>query len=356
MTVVSARSRCRAGISKLAALLALATAATASMAADLTVVGFGGALQEAFRSAYFEPFRKQGGIALVEDSYPGGYARQKAMVETGNVTWDLVQMDENEMASACEQGLLEPIDRKQFAKAQDINPAAFARCGVGAFVWSKVLAYDGRKFGDNGPRTWAEFWDTRRWPGKRGLRKQPRMTLEIALLADGVPAADVYKVLATRAGQDRAFAKLEQLRPSIVWWESGAQPLEWLDSGTLAATAAYSGRIASANQQGKQFRFSWDGQLYSMDYWTIVKGSPHRQQAYALLDSMFDAQRQVAFAQAIPYGVTNTRAAAAMPEALRPLLPTSPQNLRNALLLDTAFWVDHEEELLQRFTRWVSQR
>lgn len=356
MTIEFASFRRRASISNLVALLALLSTALVSHAADLTVVGFGGALQEAFRSAYFEPFKKQTGTALVEESYPGGYARQKAMVESGQITWDLVQMDENEMAAACEQGLLESIDRRQFSNVQQINPAAFAKCGVGAFVWSKVLTYDTRKFGDKGPKTWGEFWDTKRWPGKRGLRKQPRMTLEIALLSDGVAPQDIYKVLSTKAGQDRAFTRLEQLRPSIVWWESGAQPLEWLESGTLAATAAYSGRIASANQQGKHFKMIWDGQLYSMDYWTIVKGSPHRQKAYELLNMMMDARHQTAFAQAIPYGVTNTRAAAAMPESVRALLPTSPQNMQGALLLDTTFWVDHEEELLQRFTSWVSQR
>lgn len=337
-------------------LAGLAFAAPWTVARDLTVVSVGGALQESFRKAYWQPYAAAKSEKLVEDSNVVGLTKVKAMVESGNVIWDLVQMDEEDVVVGCDSGLLEKIDWASAAPAtRDLPKELMNPCGVPAMLWAKVLSYDSKRLPD-GPKSWADFWDTKRWPGKRALRKQAKQTLEIALMADGVPAAEVYKLLATKAGQDRAFAKLEQLRPSIVWWESGAQPLEWLDSGTLAATAAYSGRIASANQQGKQFRFSWDGQLYSMDYWTIVKGSPHRQQAYALLDSMFDAQRQVAFAQAIPYGVTNTRAAAAMPEALRPLLPTSPQNLRNALLLDTAFWVDHEEELLQRFTRWVSQR
>jgi putative spermidine/putrescine transport system substrate-binding protein len=340
------------------ALLAAMAAAFAlpAFCADLTVVGFGGALQEAFRVAYFEPYKSRTGVALVEDSYTGGFARQKAMVESGNVTWDLVQMDEDEMAAACEQGLLEVIDRKQFRSAGDVTPAAFAKCGVGAFVWSKVMTYDSRKFTASAPRTWADFWNVKQWPGKRGLRKQPRMTLEIALLADGVAPGDVYKVLASKQGQDRAFKKLDEIKPSIVWWEAGAQPLEWLEAGTVAMTSAYSGRIAAANLQGKKFPLGWDGQLYSMDYWTIVKGSPNRQKAYDLLDTTLQADRQVAFAKAIPYGVTNSKAASAMPPALVQLLPTTPQNMKNALLLNTAFWLDHQDELLQRFTSWVSQK
>jgi len=354
MTVDPALFRSGAGKSTLAALLALATSAIATVGGDLTVVGFGGALQEAFRSAYFEPFKKQGGIALVEDSYPGGYARQKAMVETGNVTWDLVQMDENEMASACEQGLLEPIDRKQFAKAQDINPAAFARCGVGAFVWSKVLAYDGRKFGDNGPRTWAEFWDTRRWPGKRGLRKQPRMTLEIALMADGVPAAEVYKLLATKAGQDRAFAKLDQIKKDVQWWEAGAQPIEWLASGAVVMASAYNGRIDAANKEGRSLAMVWKNQVYGPTDWVVVKGSPNKAKALALIDYMSAPAQQKLFAETIPYGPANPKAQALLSKAVLDKLPNAPQNIDQPLLQNTAFWADHLDELQQRFAKWVS--
>lgn len=330
-------------------------AAASTQARDLTVVGFGGALQEAFRTAYFTPWSKARNARLVEDSYEGGIARHKAMVESGTVTWDLVQMDENEMTAACEQGLLERIDRAQFSNAKDIDPSAFAKCGVAAFVWSEVLTYDSAKFGANGPRNWTDFWDTKKWPGKRGLRKQPRMTLEIALLADGVAPADIYKVLATRAGQDRAFAKLDKIKDSIVWWETGAQPLEWLNSGVLTVTAAYSGRIAVAARQGKNFPVVWTNQLYSMDYWAIIKGSPQKAQALDLLNFSLAAENQAAFAVAIPYGTLNKKAEAMIPKATLDLLPTTPEHLQSAVLLDTTFWLDHETELLQRFTRWVGK-
>ena len=327
-----------------------------AQARDLTVVGFGGALQEAFRTAYFAPYAKAKGVKVVEDSYEGGIAKQKAMVDAGNVTWDLVQMDENEMTAACEQGLLEHIDKAQLPNAKDVDASAFAKCGVGAFVWSEVLTYDSAKFGANGPKSWVDFWDTKKWPGKRGLRKQPRMTLEIALLADGVAPADIYKVLTTKNGQDRAFAKLEKLKDSIVWWETGAQPLEWLNSGAVSVTAAYSGRIAVAAKQGKTFPVVWANQLYSMDYWTVIKGTTNRAQALDLLNFSLAAENQAAFAQAIPYGTLNNRATALIPIATQNLLPTTPERLKSAVLLDTAFWLDHETELLQRFTQWVGKQ
>lgn len=340
----------------LAVLATLAAFASGNVVArDLTVVGFGGALQEAFRTAYFTPYAKAKGSKIVEDSYEGGIAKQKAMVESGNVTWDLVQMDENEMTAACEQGLLERIDKALFTNAKDVDASAFAKCGVGAFIWSEVLTYDTTKFGTNGPKNWAEFWDTKKWPGKRGLRKQPRMTLEIALLADGVPVSDIYKVLASKKGQDRAFAKLDKLKDSIVWWETGAQPLEWLNSGAVSVTAAYSGRIAVAAKQGKIFPIVWTNQLYSMDYWTVIKGTPNKAQALDLLNFSLAADNQAAFAQAIPYGTLNKRAIPMISTATQALLPTTPEHLKSAVLLDTGFWLDHETELLQRFTNWVGK-
>ncbi|MGY2221351.1 ABC transporter substrate-binding protein [Pseudomonas gingeri] len=327
----------------------------ATLARDLTVVGFGGATQEAFDKAYFKPYAAQSGKPVVQDTYDGGIAKQKAMVQAGNPTWDVVQMDENEMALACEQGLLEPLDQSKLSSAADIPQDKFAPCGVGAIVWSEVMTYDNRKFASDGPQTWADFWNVKKWPGKRGLRKQARMTLEIALMADGVKPAEVYSVLATKAGQDRAFAKLDEIKPYIQWWETGAQPLEWLSSGSVAVTAAYNGRIAIANQQGAHFPLIWNQQLYSMDYWTIIKGTPNLKESYSILDYMLSPKAQGAFAQAIPYGIVNDKAQAALDKQTLGSLPTAPANLEHALLLNTPFWVNYEEDLMARFTNWAAK-
>ncbi|MDH1145774.1 ABC transporter substrate-binding protein [Pseudomonas mosselii] len=337
--------------------IALIVSATSAIvhARDLTVVGFGGVTQEAFDKAYFKPFAAQSGQPIVQDTYGGGLAKQKAMVESGNPTWDLVQMDQNEMELACEQGLLEELDLKQLKNAPEVDPKAFSTCGVGAFVWSEVMTYDQKRFGANGPKSWADFWNVKKWPGKRGLRKQARMTLEIALMADGVAPQDVYQMLATKEGQDRAFAKLDEIKPYIQWWETGAQPLEWMAAGDLAMTAAYNGRIAIANQQGNHFPLIWQQQLYSMDYWTIIKNTPNKEQSYKLLDYMLSSKAQENFARAIPYGIVNNKASAMLDAKTMEVLPTAPANMKDALLLDTPFWVNYEEDLMSRFTRWVAQ-
>jgi putative spermidine/putrescine transport system substrate-binding protein len=333
-------------------LTAACALATAAHSRDLTVVGFGGALQGAMRDSYFQPYSAAAKVALTEESYTGGIAKIKAMVQSGTTSWDVVQMDENEMILACDEGLLEKIDWTSLATAKDIVAPARHACGVGAFVWSMVMAVDSKR-GD-GVRNWADFWNLEKWPGKRGLRKQARMTLEIALLADGVEPGKIYQTLVTRAGQDRAFQKLEALKPHIQWWESGAQPVEWLASGDVVMTSTYNGRVIAANKQGRNFQMAWGNQLYAMDFWALPKGGKTKE-AFGLVNYMTSAEPQKAFAEQIAYGVTNEAATRLIKPAILPLLPTAPENMIGALAVSTPFWVDHEEELQQRFNRWVAQ-
>jgi spermidine/putrescine-binding protein len=134
--------------------------------------------------------------------------------------------------------------------------------------------------------------------------------LEFALLADGVKVEDVYKVLNTPQGVDRAFAKLNQLKPYIQWWEAGAQPPQWLTAGDVVMTSTYSGRIAAAAQSGSHLGLVWPGSLYGMDYWAIIKGSKHVDQAKRFIAFANQPDAQVNYVKQIPYGPTNTEAAA----------------------------------------------
>ncbi|WP_051376737.1 ABC transporter substrate-binding protein [Burkholderia sp. WSM2232] len=332
----------------------LCCAFSTAYARDLTVVSVGGTLQDAYRAAYWKPYQQQAGQHLIEDINLVGLSKAKAMVEGNNVTWDLVQMDEEDVVNGCDQGLLEQVDWARAAPATaGIPRSEITRCGVASMIWANVLAYDGGRIKD-GPKSWADFWDVKRWPGKRGLRKQAKQTLEIALLADGVAPADVYKVLATPAGQDRAFAKLDQLKPYIQWWDAGAQPVEWLASGAVAMTSAYNGRIDAANKEGRQLRIVWKNEIYGPTFWVVLKGSPNKAAAVRLIDYMSGPQQQVRFSQLVPYGPANRQALASLPAAALANLPNAPQNLQGPVLQNTAFWADHLDELQQRFARWSS--
>ena len=275
---------------------------------QISVVNFGGANANAQKKAYYEPFEKTG-IKVVSVEYNGEQAKIKAMVEARKVTWDVVEVESPDVARGCDEGLFEKLDYSKIGNQADFIPAAVTECGLGIFVWSTVMAYNGDKLKD-GPKTWADFWDVKKYPGKRGLRKGARYNLEFALMADGVKVGDVYKVLATKDGAERAFKKLSELKPNIQWWEAGAQPPQFLVAGDVAMTTVYNGRIDAANREGKNLKISWTGGIYDLDYWVIPKGAPNKEASLKFIAFASTADAQAEYAKNIAYGPTNHKALA----------------------------------------------
>ncbi len=329
-------------------------AAFGTASADVTVISFGGASQKAQDKAYYAPFAKASGVKVVPGEYNGEQAKIKAMVEAGNVSWDVVEVESPELVRGCEEGLFEKLDYSKVGNKADFLPAAVSECGVGLFVWSTALAYNADKLKE-APKSWADFWNVEQFPGKRGLRKGAKFTLEFALLADGVPTGEVYKVLGTKAGVDRAFAKLDQLKPHIQWWEAGAQPPQLLASGDLVMSAAYNGRISAAQKEGKNLQVVWNGSIYDVDSWVILKGSPNKDDAYKFIRFASQPENQGVFSGEIAYGPTNLKAVAGIDPKVAAGLPTAEQNLKGAMATDTEFWVEHGEDLEQRFNAWAAR-
>ena len=336
------------------ALVGAVTAAASfgALAQQITVVNFGGANANAQKKAYYEPFEKTG-TKVVAVEYNGEQAKIKAMVETKKVTWDVVEVESPDVARGCDEGLFEKLDYSKIGNKADFNPAAVTECGIGVFVWSTVMAYNGDKLKD-GPKTWADFWDTKKFPGKRGLRKGARYNLEFALMADGVKPAEVYKVLATPAGAERAFKKLGELKASIQWWEAGAQPPQFLVAGDVAISTVYNGRIDAANREGKNLKISWTGGIYDLDYWVIPKGAPNKDASLKFIAFASTPDAQAEYAKNIAYGPTNNKALAKLDAKVLANLPTSPANSADALQFDLKFWADQGESLEKRFASWAT--
>ncbi|XBS68148.1 ABC transporter substrate-binding protein [Acerihabitans sp. KWT182] len=325
-----------------------------AQAESLTVISFGGQNKDAQEKAFYQPFSAAGKGTIEAGEYNGEMAKIRAMVETGQVGWDVVEVEGPELRRGCDEGLFEPLDWSKLGdKSEYVNGAA-TECGAGIFLWSTVLTYDAQKL-KKAPTSWADFWNVKDFPGKRALRKSAKFTLEIALLADGVKREDVYAQLATKAGVDRAFKKLDQIKPQIQWWESGAQPLQWLVSGDVVMTSAYNGRVAAANKEGHDFQMVWADSLYDLDNWAIVKGSKHKALAEQFIAFANLPENQKVFAENIPYGPTNKKAIGMIDPAIAKGLPTAPDNLANALPVDTQFWIEHGEELEQRFNAWAAK-
>ncbi len=276
------------GATAIAALLAGGYAWAQSK--TLTVVSWGGAYTKSQVEAYHKPFIAKTGIQVKSEDYDGTVAPIKAQVQSGKVTWDIVDVELADAVRMCDEGLLEKIDPKSLPAGADGKPATddFIKgtlhdCAVATILWSTIYAYDDKKFPGAKPTTIKDFFDTAKFPGKRGMRKTAKINLEFALMADGVPAAEVYKVMKTKEGIDRAFKKLDTIKKDIVWWEAGAQPPQLLGDGQVVMTTAYNGRIFdAAMKDGKPFVIVWDGQVWDLDLWVIPKGTPNKAGGHGL--------------------------------------------------------------------------
>jgi putative spermidine/putrescine transport system substrate-binding protein len=341
------------GVTRLALLAAIVAAAAPARARDLTVVSWGGAYQEAQRTVYFEPFRLLG-YGLADESWAGDLGDIRRRVAAGgDPGWDLVQIEAGALARGCVEGLFRPLDWDAIGGKNRYLRGAVHDCGVGAVVYSLVLAYDGDALPE-GPASWADFWDTARFPGRRALPRDTARALEIALLADGVPPADLYAVLATPEGADRAFARLETLKPHLIWWRSGAEAAALLASGTVAMAAAYNPRIASARAiDGQNLRIAWAGNLYAFDFWTVLAASPNGETAMRFLDFAGAPANQARLPEFAAYGVTAVAATGMIPEVLLPDLPNLPEHLEQGVAIDADFWATHGDGLRARFDAWA---
>ena len=343
------------------ALLALAAAvllgAGPALARDFTIASWGGAYQDALRKAYFTPFAQEQKVKFLEDTYLGGWAQFKAMQETGNVPWDLVQVETSELTRGCEEGLFIPLDYSRVFPKSAFVPGAASKCGIGAIVWTVAVAFNTDKV-KSPPARQADFFDLKKWPGKRALRKGPKLNLEFALLADGVQPDDVYKTLKTKAGLERAFKKLDTIKAQVQWWEAGAQAPEWLVSGEVTLAMAYSGRVINARKEGKPLGLIWDHNIYATDSWVIVKGAPNIDTAYAALKWFSQPEPQVVFSRLFPYGPTNAKAADLLDAKLLADVPAGA-NIATALHSGSddaiSFWVDNLEEVTERWNAWVGK-
>ncbi len=322
---------------------------------DLTVVSWGGAYQDAQREVFFRPFQQQMRTRLLEETWDGGIGVLRSRIASGANTWDVVQVESEELLIGAEEGLFEPMDWAAIGGRDAYMPEAVNDHGVGAILYSFIIAYDRARMAQ-GPENWADFFDTAKFPGKRGMRRGPKTTLEMALLADGVQPLRVYSTLATPAGVDRAFRKLDSIKADLAWFERGAQPPQWLASGEVAMTVAYNGRIAAANAtDGRNFAITWTNNLFTLDSWVIMKGSPNRARALEFLKFVGQPEVQAGLPPRIPYGVTAVGANGRLTSAVLAQLPTAPANIATALQINDRFWLDNLDRLTQRFNTWVSR-
>jgi putative spermidine/putrescine transport system substrate-binding protein len=318
---------------------------------DLTIVTRDGSLQHAIEPAYVQPFTAITGTQVKQEVWGGGIDVLRTHAKAPNNNWDLVLVDAEELSAGCGDGLFDKLDWSAIGGKDHYMPQAVSDCGVGAVIASTVLAWDKDKL-PVAP-SWSDFWDVAKYPGKRGLRKGVLGNLEIALMADGVAPADVYKTLSTSEGVDRAFRKLDQLKPYIVWWSAEADAEHILASGDVLMTTAPSGQIATAAQHGhKNFGLQFAASLFEVRSWAIMKASSaeHMAQQFLYFTGMPAVELrllQQSGDSGLAKGLNDN-----LPPELAAISPGSPANLAAALKVDATFWHDNLAKLRQRFDTW----
>ncbi len=356
------------------ALLLAATAlaggawpATAAAEQSITIVSWGGSYARASSKAYIERFAEETGVRIKLEEYSGGLAQIRAQVETGNVSWDVVDMEAGDAILGCDEGLLEDIAYEDLEPAPDGTPAAQdfvpeypLDCGAKNLVYSTVYAYNDTKFSGRKPTSMADFFDLEKFPGRRGMRRTPNSNLEFALVADGVPVDQVYETLSTPQGIDRAFRKLDAVKKHVVWWETGAQPPQMLADGEVVMSTAFNGRIFNAWALEKQpLTIVWDGQVLAAGYFAIVKGTPRLETARRFVAFASSTQSLANLTRYISYGPMRRSSLALVDKHLatgidiRPHMPNAPGNTANAVLEDPEWWADNQDELNERFAAWL---
>lgn len=319
-------------------------------ARQIVVSDPGGPYTAAYRKAFYDPFEKKTGVKVVSvarESQP--VAQFAAMVKTRNYIWDVTTLTLSaDIPYLEEQGLLEPIGLK-IEDFPGLMPEALKPDWLGVDVYSTVMAYRNNKFKNGHPQSWADFWDVKRFPGRRCLRRSPLDTLEEALMADGVAPHELYPL-----DVDRAFRSLDKIRSHVsVWWTSGAQSMQLIQSGEVDMLSLWNGRAQAAIDGKAPVSIMWNQGLYSIEGWGIPKGTPRAEEAKEFVRFCGDAARQASFTDLLAYGPTNLKAYDRIPAARAKILPTSPDNLKGMILPSPKWWKDNRQKVTERFNAWI---
>jgi len=336
----------------------ISLAFVSSAYADITFVSWGGAYTMSQQKAYIDTWSKGSGVTV--ENYNGGLGEIKAQVEAGYVTWDVVDVLPDQAITGCDEGLFEKLDQSAFINDLVVPPVS--ECIVPQIFWSYVAFYDPAAFSGKKPKKIKDFFNVKKFPGKRGIHTWANALIEKALVADGVKASKVYDVMSTPEGIDRAFAKLDTIKDHVVFWSAGSKPLELVSSGEVVMSLAYNGRVGAAIlSEGKNFEYIWDAQVLEQEYLVVIKGSKNVAEAKEFVAHASTAESLALQAKYIPYGPMSPSSININKKGepyfhtgvnIMPHMPTRPKVLKRSIIADPLWWADNGAEVHERFGAW----
>jgi putative spermidine/putrescine transport system substrate-binding protein len=317
----------------------------------LTFVSYGGIFQEGQTKAALEPFAKESGATILQDG-PTENSKIKAQVDSGAVTWDVVDTTNVFSAKNCGE-LFMPIDTSIVDTSKIPEGAQTDECSVPAMGYGLIVVYNTEKYGANPPKTWADFYDTAKFPGKRGMQgisgELDPGVFEGALLADGVAADAIYPIDA-----ERALNKMSSIRDDFVFWTTGAQAQQLIEAGQVDMALVWSGRAYSAVKNGAPFAPMWDQWMPEADTIAVPKGAKNPKASMALINYYLGAQQQATLSELTSYSPINVDAKPELDELTKSYLTTSPERLADRFPIDLSWWAENQDAMITAYTDWLA--
>ena len=353
MTMRTFRTAAFAVSSMLTLGLTLAVAVPAMAEDSLAVASWGGVYQEALRKAFYDPTAKQLGITINEFTEQSGVADIRTQVKSGAIQWDIVELYGGGCQQAANEGLVEPLDYKVI-NADGVPKSLVQEHWIGFDAYSTVIAYNKEKYKDNPPKTWADFFDTKKFPGTRALSGfGAEGNAEAALMADGVPIDKLYPL-----DLDRAFKKLAELKPDVgVWWQSGSQQAQLAVNQEVDMLAIWVSRIDDAIKQGAPFAYTYNQGIMDVECLVIPKGSPKKDLAMKVINAFVSPEFQANLPQYIPYGPMNQKAyeSGKISAEMTKNSVTAPDNLKIQAVMDKAYWAENGQKAQEKWDAFLQQ-
>jgi putative spermidine/putrescine transport system substrate-binding protein len=311
---------------------------------SIAFASWGGTTQDGQKAAWADPFTAETGVQVLQDG-PTDYGKFVTMVESGNVEWDVVDVENDFAVMAGKKGLLEPLDFSVI-KRDDLDPRFVNDYSVGSFFYAYTLGYNKDVYKDAQPKTWNDLFDLEKFPGKRTYYKWSGPGVyEIALLADGVKPEELYPL-----DIDRALKKLDTIKKEIVWWASGAQSQQLLASAETPMGMFWSGRVHLLMKDGANVDMSWEQNVTAADVLVVPKGTKNKEQAMKFLARATSAEGQAEMAKLLGYSPTNLKSIDLLDEETRESLPSkyAAQNVP----INIEYWADNRDMLGKRWYDW----
>ena len=307
---------------------------------------YGGPYGDNMQKYVIDPFIKKTGIEVIRTSTPA-FAKVKAMVDMGNVEWDVVDAESRLFYRGLKMNLFTPLDWNVIGHKNELVPGGAEPMGAANVFFSGVISWSKKKYSkETAPKDWVDFF---KFPGKRTIRGEAYGTLESAALGDGIAKDKVYPL-----DVERAFKVLDQAKKGTLFWKNTKMALDLLVTGEVDFGSVGIGPILAAIEAGEPLDYTWNQGVMDKDFLVIPKGSKQTEAAMKFVAHCMDPEVQGAYSSHYNVGPSNIKAFDHIPENRKMLLPTSPKNLPNIFIIDGRFWAENEEVLAKRFEQWLT--